>query len=742
MNLVCDPSKVGFSPRKRKRLDDEIRHDASSKKAKVNAALTKLDSMFMSLTKQEQQELLLKHKGVVEVGSTGHLLLTSQVDVRKAKNEIERILFSLQTQDQHPVQVPASMSTGKGVMRALCYKWLRNDVDNIRWWENGSVKLYHPKDVSPMTADNFLLIYNVPDTEMNKGKFMVHGKLKSFLFRWLESNGLSGATVFRLRLSMDKDMTHGGDRPQPFVKYKIGTPDLPLEKVLAALTCEESMNSLQCRGFRFYNIDIKTDIACTVTDKVIQNVNKRLAEVCNDENYQLLPSHAGNNTITVKDHYQNIAAKIYNKFEETLCSPGTYNTIGCQIHKWLHTSSTHLRSAIQNPETQRCGLSRIEIRIGGIVPTLDTCQQLMNKFKRVFLPDTNFTPIREQWKMLQPKHSVVIYDVCTGNYCIGYWNHRNTYTVVGLYGKEKKVEHLFHRIKLCTLSDTPIDFYMVHSKVWEANGIEDLKEWTYSWDFEIMKKGKDEFPQRVIRTDWSFKHLRLHRIGYKKTHFFDTGLYTSRTTTFNLDDIGLVDTDYMEASMGHRRIKSTAKLKDIQLYREQEEVETDVTIVNDGVPTDGEYGFIKSFKAKFSLPLQTNNTPSLYIQLSNNDIYVVHDRWKKWKQLFVNNEPFVFYVTKGVLSLCRELQFPPSRALSMMKIPDHVTFLVIQTTKQFVNAHQKTVFMIDGFDLLSFVATADMEHYLEAGYVKFRTCGEVTNKSGHKERTVEPYVVT
>ena len=201
----------------------------------------------------------------------------------------------------------------------------------------------------------------------------------------------------------------------------------------------------------------------------------------------------------------------------------------------------------------------------------------MEKAEKVFLPWTNQTPIGEQWKALcdRIQHTTAIYDCVTGIASIGRWKDTVCNNIIGLIGPVKSGMQFIHRLKLCTVPHKPIDVYFITSDVITKTK-EGNKSHRPGYNFESTTL---DIPKKIVRLNYSYKHLRLNRVGdYDKTHFLkNNSMYSSKLHTHDVEKSGLVG--HIKPALGsfrcgyNSRIRSDSKILDVVLAPENGQVD-------------------------------------------------------------------------------------------------------------------------------------------------------------------------
>lgn len=170
-------------------------------------------------------------------------------------------------------------------------------------------------------------------------------------------------------------------------KWKVTTPDCDLQHLLSTL--KDHIVDLKQLDTYFLDIDIMADFACCVTPDILSYVRSKLhtlekvsaGEAGDIESrywqaymsehdtppdciyYVDNDSHVGENCLTFLLYVGGVCLrmKIYNKFVQSMKSPGVRQDLGCHIWHWTNNPGGQLYKAINDSRTQANGLTRIEI---------------------------------------------------------------------------------------------------------------------------------------------------------------------------------------------------------------------------------------------------------------------------------------------------------------------------------------------------------------------------------------------
>jgi hypothetical protein len=389
-------------------------------------------------------------------------------------NVCQELLGDFSMPEEH--QTPLECNTiGKWKLENISKNLLRsfnmNDLTDIEWHKEGKpIGTEGPTRVSPISCDNFIVRIPIPDEEIVNKRCITVGTYHRLLHDWLNGNEIIHAGIKNVAANLVAQ----------YLDFKVALPDVQLDKVLTILN---NTDMIEKHGFKFLDIDIKADYACTVNapaihDYIAQNYpvanisyddsKEKRVEPADGSYYKVNnDSMVGRNCPTYLVPYWGgfIRAKIYNKFECSLESAGCQEIIGDSIVKWMYSNGENLNHAIASDEAQANGLSRIEFTLYDEVPSVEDAAQLIGHLQQMFLPECVSKPINDQWKMIDPylKHTLVIYNCFTGDYVLSRWgaNLQNRYNGTHSKPSYQNATTFMQIISLCSLSNVPIDIVMI-----------------------------------------------------------------------------------------------------------------------------------------------------------------------------------------------------------------------------------------------------------------------------------------
>lgn len=344
------------------------------------------------------------------------------------------------------------------VTKATALAFNINIIDNIKWWESGT-PAREIVPVTPISCDNFTLKIVPPGSSWKDGRCVLANGYISIIDRAVKSCGINADVSLITAATVDEKC----------LTYHIYCPDAGLSKVLNMLRDDKLLYDT---GFRFKDIDIKCDFACTITDKVATGyelLERRQAELLRGETdqgvYRVQDIDPSCIVLMYPSKFGYLKLKLYNKFVQMISSGGSRKMVGSHVHNWICNNGANLNTAIADPRTQERGLTRIEITITDKIPTSDECDAIIDGIKNKFLGECNWTTIDNQFTMLGSvlKHTLCTYNCLTGEYVIGRWCNKLMNKVNG-YKSKANTQNLYaflHMLYNCSLENLPVDIIMI-----------------------------------------------------------------------------------------------------------------------------------------------------------------------------------------------------------------------------------------------------------------------------------------
>ncbi len=705
---------------------------------KLDELITFIEKNWLILTKEDKKLIKVKHNVDVRCQRNGSIRVTPVNSDKKQKSISQEELLQNRLDNVNDQDFTVKSRTIKRCMLKLALDYIQYDVSNIDFSSPGMPNNGEIIKITPLSADTVIFVAHADEKEIVNGKFIKTSSNIQLISSFFKAHGFTNVWVKSLGLFMDTDMSYGITSSIPHNRYKISTPDLNLKDLLNLLRDTEAMDILKKNNIKYNCIDIKIDIACTVTSDIRKNIEYILNKEFNKEFH--IEKEYSTDLVAVYDTEKTYRAKIYNKFTETILSPGVSNSIGDQTFKWVRPTSDIMEKASMHPDSISKGYSRVEVTWRNLTPpTLSEIEKMMNTFTTCFYKHANFTPLQKQWELLQPDDTVCVYDMFSGNFIFGRFKNSKVRRLNGISGHSKTVLHLIHRLKLCSFHEKNIRLICLDSEVRHNN--ETIRTPTFKFQ-NFIKRSK--VLSNCIRTKFRIKHLTLHRSGsYNKTHYFSgNNMYSSYITDKILSEIGLGDTKYIKPNIYNNRINSKSSLLDVTLSIPKQNVECNSHTeldVKDGIPDNGEYMFIKM--SKENRIFGDSVAIVKCIHMSNGDVYLLNGQWYKWKSLFDLNEAFSFYVVNGVLQLNKSDKKPNLKPSNMMILPDNQSFIIGKSYEYIHYKKKKIVIVLKGYPDVSFFATDQLCKIIKKGYLKFRTIGVGYDSSRHKIKLVEVYCV-
>lgn len=403
------------------------------------------------------------------------------------------------------------------VMEKFLFDHTITDVSGINWSLNGVSNDDAFVNVNDLSVDSFILIHHFNSKELageQKKRYLFTDTIIKFIGQWLKSMDMSGHVK---EIGIDADSK--SSNPRPTAKYKVAIADEPISKVFGTLLIPSHLSKLHAQQVFFDSVDVKVDVATTLTPLSLTNALSRCNDVFGIGAYEQLdrPSEASN-CVQLKRGDEKVRAKAYNKFVETITSNGvSKGRLGCNVVFWCDSPVTSFQQAAQNTNTLQRGLTRIEITFYDDIPSLELVTTLHKKFRYIFLKDSNYTPINQQWSMLQPQNTCVLYDCLTGICFLGRWKDSRTRKINGFKFRPNSFNELMHAICFGSIYGKPIDIYLLCSDSYpDVNGTICLLPAQFHTRALHQQRVKNE----GSRKDWKYIHRQFTRKGPEKRTFF------------------------------------------------------------------------------------------------------------------------------------------------------------------------------------------------------------------------------
>jgi len=722
----------GFSTSKKRKLHDIETPCNTLDQRQFDRLVAWIRENWNQLSTRDKQILKVQHK--VSISEKNHTIEVKRQDAPREKSmtqeeELQYWIDHAETKNYISIE-----KTLRRLMKNLVYDYLDYDVSRIDFSECGIPHDQQITKITPITADNVIFITVPDETEIINGKYVKMSSQINTLSSFFKAFDLP-VYVKCLGLSMDTKMTYGKTQAIANVKYKVTTCDTDLSTLLSILHDPSHMNMLKQNGILYHNIDIKVDLACTVTPLIKKHIVGLLQKElqCDFELERRLEYFENPTIVSLNSTCQTYRAKFYNKFSETITSPGVGKNVGDHIALWVKSTSSVMESAIMNPKTLSQGYSRVEVTWrNNEPPKLENVENIMNKFVKGFYEYCNYTPLSKQWEMLQPTNTVCAYDIKSTSFIFGRFKDSLAKTVSGFTGKAPTVMNLIHRLKLCSFHNAPVKLIVLDSDTKSQDGKDIFAA------FHLTQGVSNN--RAMIRKNHKIREVQLYRAGpYDRTHFLlHNHLYSSFKTDKNLAERGLVDTSFIKPSIMQRRIHPKSKLLDVQLTLKTQEKtqkrQKRIKEVLEGVPADGEYMFqhVTSETRKIG-----NTTAEVKcVHLTNGSCYLLGGQWYKWKKLMELNQPFSFYVLEGKLQLNRKDSEPKTNPSKLLNLPENQEFIVARVFTKVHYKKTKVAVVLKDYPNISFFATDELVEMLEQGYLKFKTKGVTYDKNRHKIRHI------
>lgn len=725
-----DPFNLAASSKKRK-LHDIEPHCCTFDPCQFDQLVEWIRENWNTLSARERQMLKVQHK--VSVSEKNHTIEVKRQDGHLEKSMTQEDELQYWINHAETKTYSSNKKTLKRLMKKIAYDHLDYDAAYIDFSTAGMPHDQQITRITPITADNVVFVAIPDETEIVNGKYVKMSSQINILSSFFKAFDLP-VYVKYLGLSMDTKMTYGKTRAIANVKYKVTTCDANLSTLLSILHDERHMNMLKENGILYHNIDIKVDLACTVTPIVKKHIVGLLQrEMQCDFELERGVYFERPTIVSLLSTCQTYRAKFYNKFSETLTSPGVRQNVGDHIVLWVKPTSSIMETALRHPKTLSQGYSRVEVTWrNNEPPRLEHVESTMNKFVKSFYEYCNYTPLSKQWEMLQPTNTVCVYDIKSTSFIFGRFKDTLANTVSGFMGTAPAVMQLIHRLKLCSFHDAIVKLIVLDSDTKDTKG-------TYNKATFNMVQGVSE-DKTMSRYNYKMRKIELRRSGpYERTHFLlHNHLYSSFTTKVNLAERGLVDTPFIKPSIMQRRIHPKSKLLDVQLTlhvpERTQKRQKRIKEVFEGIPVDGEYMF-----QHVSVETQKIGSTTADVQcvhLTNGSCYLLCGQWYKWKKLLDLNQPFSFYVVEGRLQLNQKDYEPKTNPSKLLTLPEDQNFIVARVFTKEHYKKTKVVVVLKDYPDVSFFATDELIQMLENGYLKFRTKGIIYDNNRHKIRHI------
>jgi len=442
------------------------------------------------------------------------------------------------------------------VMEKFLFDHTMTDVCNINWSQNGIPHDNAFVNVNDLSVDSFILIHHFNSYELageKRKRYLFTDTIIKFIGQWLKSVNMSGHIK---EIGIDSDSK--SSVPKPTARYKVAIADEPISKVFDVLLTPRHISKLHTQKVFFDSVDVKVDVATTLTPLSLKNALLRCNDVFGIGAYEQLDrTSEATNCVQLKRGDGKVRAKAYNKFVETITSNGvSKGRLGCNVVFWCDSPVISFQQAVRNVNTLQRGLTRIEITFYHDVPSLELVTTLHKKFRNIFLQDSNYTPINTQWSMLQPQNTCVLYDCLTGICFLGRWKDSKTRKINGFKLRPNSFNELMHAICFGSIYDKPVDVYLLTSDSYPyVNGVRRLLPCQFHTRSLHQKRVKNEGARR----NWKYIFKQFSRKGTEKRTFFfrDQHFYSRRKSGIPTNDFGL-GTPGIQASVRERSFLKTA----------------------------------------------------------------------------------------------------------------------------------------------------------------------------------------